>query len=116
MPTRRKLLGLLAVAPWAAALRPAGAALPADAPKLDFLDRLPEASRLSFVDDAKLLVGWTTDAAAVMDKQPLKADAIVDRSSGFTQVPGFAAPTDVSGLVGRYHLLVPPLPAIITTG
>jgi hypothetical protein len=108
MPTRRKLLGLLAAAPWLAAGRAADAALPVDAPRLDFLDRLPEASRTSFVDDAKLLVGWTTDAAAVADKSPLHQDDVIDRSSAFKKVPGFAAPTDVSGLIGRYRLLAPP--------
>jgi hypothetical protein len=108
MPSRRRLLGLLAAAPWLAALRLAEAAPPANAPNLDFLDRLPEANRLSFVDDAKLLVGWTTDAAAVADTQPLHAGDIVDRGGAFDKVPGFAAPTDVRGLVGRYRLLAPP--------
>jgi len=104
---RRALLGLLAAAPWLAP-RPAGAALPESAPKLDFLDRLPETARAAFVDDAKLLVGWTTDAAAARDRKPLATGEVVDRGSGFKAVPGFAAPTDMGGLTGRYRLLVPP--------
>lgn len=108
MPTRRTLLRFLAATPWLAAVRPADAALPAGAPNLDFLDRLPEASRAIFVDDAKLLLGWTTDAAAVTDKSPLHAGDIVDRRSGFKAVPGFAPPTDIAGLTGRYRLLAPP--------
>ena len=107
MPSRRTLLGFLAAAPWLV-LQPAGAALPADAPRLDFLDRLPEPSRASFVDDAKLLVGWTTDAAAVTKESPLHEGDIVDRGSAFKTVPGFAAPTDIGGLAGRYRLLAPP--------
>jgi hypothetical protein len=111
MPTRRVLLGLLAAAPWLAAIRPAGAALPADAPRLDFLDRLPEANRPDFVDDAKLLLGWTADAAAVAEKSPLHAGDTVDRQSGFKDVPGFAPPTDIAGIAGRYRLLAPPFSA-----
>jgi len=111
MPTRRALLSLLAAAPWLAVYRPADAALPADAPSLDFLDRLPAGSRDGFADDAKLLVGWTTDAAAVADKSPLHQNDIVDRGSAYKTVPGFASPTDVSGLAGRYRLLAPPFRA-----
>ena len=108
MPSRRALLGLLAAAPWLAAVRPVLASLPANAPNLGFLDRLPEASRPSFVDDAKLLLGWATDTAAVADISPLHAGDIVDRRSGFEAVPGFAPPTDITGLTGRYRLLAPP--------
>jgi hypothetical protein len=111
MPTRRALLGFLATAPWLAVLRPASAALPAGDPNLGFLDRLSEASRPSFIDDAKLLLGWTADAAAVADEQPLKAGDIVDRTSGFKSVPGFAPPTDIAGVAGRYRLLAPPFRA-----
>jgi hypothetical protein len=108
MPSRRALLGFLAAVPALAAFRPASAALPAGAPSLAFLDRLPDANRVSFVDDAKLLVGWTTDAAAVADEQPLHAGDIVDHGSAFRNVPGFAAPTDIGGIAGRYRLLAPP--------
>ena len=111
MPTRRTLLGLLAAAPVLAAFRPATAALPAGAPSLDFLDRLPDANRVSFIDDAKLLLGWTADAAALADKQPLHAGDIVDRTGGFKTVPGFAPPTDITGVAGRYRLLAPPFAA-----
>lgn len=108
---RRTLLRLLAAPPLLAAVRPAWAALPADAPNLDFLDRLPEASRVGFVDDAKLLVGWTTDAAAVIKTSPLHEGDIVDRNSGFKTVPGFTGPTDVRGLAGRYRVLAAPFAA-----
>jgi hypothetical protein len=70
-PTRRALLRFLAAASWLAAVRPADAALPVGTPILDFLDRLPEAGRAAFVHDAKLLLGWTTDTAAVAPKSPL---------------------------------------------
>jgi hypothetical protein len=106
MPTRRALLGLLAVADRS----PVGGGRAAGRrSSLDFLDRLPGGNRTSFVDDAKLLVGWTTDAAAVADEQPLKTGDIIDRGGAFKTVPGFAAPTDVSGLMGRYRLLAQPI-------
>ena len=111
MPTRRTLLGLLAAAPFLAAARPALAALPAGGPNLDFLDRLPEANRISFVDDAKLLLGWTADAAAVAEKSPRRQGDIVDRGGTFKTVPGFAPPTDITSLAGRYRLLAPPFAA-----
>jgi hypothetical protein len=108
MPTRRRLLSLIAAAPLFTALRSAEAALPLGAPNLGFLDRLPEGSLPSFIDDAKLLLGWTADAAALADKPPLKAGDIVDRAGGFASVPGFAPPTDITGVAGRYRLLAPP--------
>ncbi|HEX4507386.1 MAG TPA: hypothetical protein VH722_16780, partial [Alphaproteobacteria bacterium] len=111
MPTRRALLRFLAATPALAALRPAEAALPNGAAHLDFLDRLPEANGPSFVDDAKLLLGWTADAAAVAVKQPLHEGDAVDRTSGFKSVPGFAPPTDITGVAGRYRLLAPPFAA-----
>ncbi len=73
---------------------------------LCFVQRLPAPLRASIADDAKLLIGWAFDAAAA--KIPLKGDEIVDARSSFTAVPGFAGPTSLASLKGRYKVLHPP--------
>jgi hypothetical protein len=73
---------------------------------LSFIERVPAAYRYELIDDAKLLTGWVADAAALAI--PYQAGELVDRSSGFHDVPGAAAPTQVDGLAGRYRLLANP--------
>ena len=105
--TRRRLLGLLAAAPMIfTGVGLARALQSVDWALLAFLDRLPQDSRTTLVDDAKLLLGWVTDAAALRD--PLPAGRVVDRASGFPAVPGFAAPTRIDHLAGRYRVLRAP--------
>lgn len=73
-----------------------------DAPILRLLDPLPA----YLADDLKLLVGWVTDVAAV--GASLLVGLLVDSRSGFASVPGFAAPTPLDALAGRYRLLRAP--------
>jgi hypothetical protein len=85
--------------------RMARAASAFDRARLAFLDHLP-----AYVpDDSKRLLGWVADAAAI--DIPLQKGEIVDRRSGFSTVPGFAAPTPLGDLAGRYRLLRPPYKA-----
>ena len=76
------------------------------APKLCFLQALPAAQRAVMADDVKLLVGWTFDAFAA--GRALQGGELVDRTGGLAEVPGFAAPTPMDGLAGRYRLVRPP--------
>lgn len=101
---RRKLLGGLALIAVFRANWQAQAAV-VDRTLLAFLDGLPP----YLPDDLKLLIGWATDAAAVA--LPLRSGDVIDRHSGLSRVPGFAAPTPVDGLSGRYRLLMPPYDA-----
>jgi hypothetical protein len=97
-------LALIAAAPWLPAI-PTAEAMPALG-RFEFLDTLPAPNRYSVADDAKLLIGWATDAAAL--ESPLRGGDIVDRTRGFATVPGFAAPTDMTGLAGRYRVMAAP--------
>jgi hypothetical protein len=74
----------------------------ASAPRLAFWRGLPPAVRDYLADDIKLLIGWTFDAAAA--GRPLEAGESIDKNSGFTEVPGFADPTPMDGLKGRYRV------------
>jgi len=105
---RRMFLSRIAMMPWLISpFEEARAMTPAfDRTKIDFLDRIPPDRGRCFADDAKLLLGWVADAAAL--DQPLQASQIVDRHSGFLKVPGTAAPTPIGDLAGRYRLLRPP--------
>ncbi len=78
-----------------------------NAPRLPFLSALPLASRHDVADDAKLLVGWATDAAA-MPEQP-KVGMIIGRGSSFRDVPSFAAPTNMKELKATYRVIGHPL-------
>jgi hypothetical protein len=75
------------------------------APTRCFLGSLSAPRRDALADDVKLLIGWTFDAFAA--GATLDAGRIVDRSSGFSSVPGFAAPTPLGDLAGRYRLVRP---------
>jgi hypothetical protein len=86
---------------------PTRAAAAADpAPRLCFLQALPQDRRAAIADDVKLLVGWTFDAFAAGYRY--QDGAIIDRTSGFIDVPGFAAPTPMQALGERYRLVRPP--------
>jgi hypothetical protein len=88
-----------------------GASSPAEtqaetARRLAFLSVLPTDQRAYFVDDLKLLLGWTSDAAAAEVR--LREGTVIDAASGFAEVPGFAAPTPLGALRGRYRILAAP--------
>jgi hypothetical protein len=85
---------------------PAGA-VPAgsEPPRLGFWLGLPPAVRRYLADDIKLLIGWTFDAAAA--KRSFQSGDSIDNASGFERVPGFAAPTPMGGLKGRYRVRRP---------
>jgi hypothetical protein len=86
---------------------PAGAAPTAtDRKRLDFWLGLPTSVQAYLADDIKLLIGWTFDAAAA--KRAFEGGEIIDNASGFERVPGFAAPTPMAALKGRYRVLRPP--------
>jgi hypothetical protein len=70
---------------------------------LCFLRRVPDGLRPHLADDVKLLLGWTFDAAAAGAR--LRGGEIVDAGSGFATVPGFAGPTAMGSLRGRYRVL-----------
>jgi hypothetical protein len=57
-------------------------------------------------DDVKYLIGWVFDVAA--SHRPPAAGDIVDSRSGLASVPGFAAPTSLAKLAGRYRVIRPP--------
>jgi|GEM_PF-6135271 hypothetical protein len=84
---------------------PSSAASSAAAPTLCFLLAVPRERRPALVDDLKLLVGWTFDAAAAGRRY--SGGEIIDHDSGFAVVPGFAAPTSMQKLGGRYRLVGP---------
>jgi len=84
---------------------PADAAAGGGPTQLGFWLGLPAALRAYLADDIKLLIGWTFDAAAA--KRALEAGETIDKTSGFSRVPGFAAPTPMVGLKGRYRVLRP---------
>jgi hypothetical protein len=73
---------------------------------LAFLAALPLSCRDIIADDVKLLIGWTYDAAAA--QAALAAGQIVEASRGFRSVPGFARPTGLASLRGRYRILAKP--------
>jgi hypothetical protein len=77
-----------------------------DIPRLCFLLALPQDQQSAIADDAKLLIGWTFDAYAAGYRD--ESGSIIDRDKGFTEVPGFAAPTSMKALTGRYRLMRPP--------
>src|SRR5262249_5486023 len=104
--TRRELLPLLAASMACGARAAMASEQAADFSLLAFLDRLPGESRSSFVDDAKLLVGWVPDVAAI--GEPLREGRIIDHRDTFSSVPGFAAPTDIASLSARYRVLREP--------
>jgi hypothetical protein len=87
------------------ALAAATSALADPVPKLCFLQALPAEQRAVMADDVKLLVGWTFDAFAAGSL--LQGGAIVDRTSGLSDVPGFADPTPMGHLAGRYRVVRP---------
>ncbi len=73
---------------------------------------------MAFIDDAKLLLGWTADAAAVAINQLLQGrNDIIDRGSAILRwCSGFTPPTDGPVVLARrYRLLAPPFPGRITT-
>jgi hypothetical protein len=74
--------------------------------RLAFLTALPLSCRDIIADDVKLLIGWTSDAAAA--KAGLEAGQIIDAAHGFRSVPGFARPTDLAPLRARYRILAKP--------
>jgi hypothetical protein len=76
------------------------------APKLCFLKALPPERRAAIADDVKLLIGWTFDAFAA--GHSYEGGEIIDHTSGFAEVPGFAEPTPITALSGRYRLVRPP--------
>jgi len=104
--TRRQSLALIASAAFFPPFSATAAEQTLDRSRLEFLHRLPPENRVSFADDAKLLVGWVTDAAA--SDMSLHAGRIVDGNSGFSSVPGFAEATAMAGLTGRYEILAAP--------
>jgi hypothetical protein len=71
-------------------------------PRLDFWNRLSAPVRAYLADDIKLLIGWTFDAAASHAR--FAAAQIVDGQSTFVSVPGFAPPTPLRALRGRYRI------------
>jgi hypothetical protein len=75
-------------------------------PRLAFWHALPAAVRDFLADDIKLLIGWTFDAAAA--RRPLEPGQSIDKNSSFKDVPGFADPTPMDGLRGRYRVLRAP--------
>ncbi len=92
----------LALLPLRAAAAPAVDSIP----NLCFLQTLPQDRQAAVADDVKLLVGWTFDAFA--SGYAYRDGAVIDRGSGFDEVPGFAAPTPMAKLAGRYKLVRPP--------
>jgi hypothetical protein len=68
---------------------------------------LPIASRAVLVDDAKLLIGWTSEAAAM--KRRFALGETINQSSAFMRVPGFGRPTDLAALKAAYRIAMPPL-------
>ena len=74
-----------------------------------FARALPADIRGQRLDDVKLLLGWVFDAAAA-HRLPNKGD-IIDRHSGFAEVPGFAGSTDVRTMAGRYRVMRAPFDA-----
>jgi hypothetical protein len=87
----------------AAAFGPIGNSVSVETPRLAFWQLLPASARAYLADDIKLLIGWTFDAAAC--GASLAPSPVIDARSGFERVPGFAAPTPMQGLVGRYRVL-----------
>jgi hypothetical protein len=77
--------------------------------QLEFLDNVPPDRGRAFTDDAKLLIGWVTDAAALDVR--VKSGEIIDRRCTFAAVPGAAEPTPLDALAGRYRLVRPALKA-----
>src|SRR5271167_7921 len=73
------------------------------APQLCFLKALPQDRQAPLADDVKLLIGWTFDAYAAGYR--FSGSITIDRDSTYTEVPGFAAPTPMQGLQGRYRLI-----------
>ncbi|HXP76783.1 MAG TPA: hypothetical protein VN823_21790 [Stellaceae bacterium] len=74
--------------------------------QLGFWRGLPPSVQAYLADDIKLLIGWTFDAAAA--KRSFQGGELIDNGSGVSRVPGFAAPTPMTGLKGRYRVLRPP--------
>jgi hypothetical protein len=111
-PRRAALLlalvaALLCAAGWehfriAGLLGPIGAGAVANPPRLAFWQRVPEPIQTHLADDIKLLIGWTFDAAAGSTRPA--PGRIVDRRSSFAAVPGFAPPTSLEALDGRYRV------------
>jgi hypothetical protein len=75
--------------------------------RLAFLAALPASCRGIVADEAKLLIGWTYDAAAA--RAALDAGEIIDATRGFRSVPGFARATALTPLRARYRVLAKPL-------
>jgi len=104
------LIALATLLPGQSKTRAAEVAPPVTAtnagPRLCFLQAVPDDQRAAIADDIKLLIGWTFDAYAA--ERRYQGGEIVDRTSGFTEVPGFAAPTPMQDLGGRYRLVQPP--------
>jgi hypothetical protein len=67
-----------------------------------FAQSLPEDLRGDRLDDLKRLIGWVFDVAAT-GRIPMRG-TIVDRRSTLETVPGFAAPTSLAALTGRYRV------------
>jgi hypothetical protein len=65
------------------------------------------ASRAVLADDAKRLIGWTSEAAAL--KKRFATGETVGRSSAFARVPGFGGATRLSALKAAYRVTMPPL-------
>src|SRR5579859_1396615 len=86
----------------------AGSALaePAAASKLCFLKTLPQDRQAAIADEVKLLIGWTFDAYAAGYR--FDGSIPIDRDSGYAEVPGFAEPTSLQQLQGRYRLIRAP--------
>jgi hypothetical protein len=83
-------------------LGPIDARAAGNPPRLAFWERVPEPLRAYLADDIKLLIGWTFDAAASGAR--LEPGQVVDRQSTFAAVPGFAPPTSLAALRGRYRI------------
>jgi hypothetical protein len=73
---------------------------------LNFLRRVPKLALVTLADDLKLLLGWTADASA--SGTLFRGGEVVDAGSGYFSVPGFAPPTNMRSLHGRYRILRPP--------
>ena len=75
-------------------------------PKLCFLKALPQDRQAALADDVKLLIGWTFDAYAA--GYHFDGTITIDHDSAYAEVPGFADPTQMQHLAGRYRIIRAP--------
>ncbi len=75
-------------------------------PKLCFLKALPQERQAALADDVKLLIGWTFDAYAAGYR--FDGTITIDHDSAYADVPGFADPTPMQRLAGRYRIIRAP--------